>query len=192
MILYLVGISCVGKTTIGKLLADRIGFSFYDLDEEIAAYYGKPIERIQDECFNMDAYREKGSVVLEYLFSRKIDAVIAGTMSGLKLPYLREYKKHKESKDLYSIHIKDSFENVLNRLTFFDKDSKPIKKSLDDSLKLEYLKELKADYNYFKGSFDRADFEIDIRDTSLNDVPEMIIKEICNANTQLLNRSERK
>ncbi len=31
MIIYLVGISCVGKTTIGKMLADKISFSFFDL-----------------------------------------------------------------------------------------------------------------------------------------------------------------
>ncbi|MBW6534759.1 MAG: hypothetical protein K0B11_07100 [Mariniphaga sp.] len=35
MILYLVGISCVGKTTIGRLLATKIKYSFYDLDSEI-------------------------------------------------------------------------------------------------------------------------------------------------------------
>jgi shikimate kinase len=28
MILYIVGISCVGKTTIEKMLAEKIGFSF--------------------------------------------------------------------------------------------------------------------------------------------------------------------
>ncbi len=106
MILYLVGISCVGKSTIGKMLADKIGFSFYDLDDDIEAFYSKPIERIQDECFNIDEYRGKASVVLNDLLSRNIDAVIAGTPSGLKQPYLQVYKRHKENKDLYSIHIK--------------------------------------------------------------------------------------
>jgi shikimate kinase len=37
-ILYIVGISCVGKTTIGKMLAENIGFSFFDLDIEIQNY----------------------------------------------------------------------------------------------------------------------------------------------------------
>ena len=42
MILYLlVGISCVGKTTIGKMLADKISFSFFDLDLKIEDCYGK-------------------------------------------------------------------------------------------------------------------------------------------------------
>ncbi len=88
MIIYLIGISCVGKTTIGKMLAEKIGFSFFDLDEEIQNYYEKPIERIQDECLTMNGYREKASVVLDKLFSKNVDSVISGTPSGLKFSYL--------------------------------------------------------------------------------------------------------
>ncbi|MFA5462851.1 MAG: shikimate kinase [Dysgonamonadaceae bacterium] len=68
MIIYIVGISCVGKTTIGKMLADKIGFTFFDLNEEIEKYYKKPIKRIQDESFVMDEFRDKASVVLDRLF----------------------------------------------------------------------------------------------------------------------------
>lgn len=41
--LYLVGMPGVGKTTIGKSLAERLGFSFYDLDHAIEAKVGMPI-----------------------------------------------------------------------------------------------------------------------------------------------------
>lgn len=178
MIIYLVGISCVGKTTIGKMLAGQIGFSFFDLDEEVQNYYKRPIERIQDECYSMNGFREKASVVLDYLLSKNIDSVISGTPSGLKFSYLQVYKKHKTDKDLYSIYINDSFENVLDRLTFYDKDSNPIKEELDESKKKRYLKEIKADYNYFKTSYDRADFKIDINGLCLNGIPKMIINEL--------------
>jgi shikimate kinase len=178
MILYLVGISCVGKTTIGKMLAENIDFSFFDLDTEIQNYYNKPIERIQDECFSMNGYREKASKVLDYLFSKNIDSVISGTPSGLKYSYLQVYKNHKSNKDLFSIQINDSCENVLNRLTFYDKDSNPIIEILDDSQKKRYLKEIKADYNFFRDSYKRADFKIDINNMSLVDIPNLIIKEL--------------
>jgi len=177
MIIYLVGISCIGKTTIGKLLADKIDYSFYDLDEEIQDYYKKPIERIQDECLTMNGYREKASVVLDKLFSKNIDSVISGTPSGLKFSYLQVYKRHKD-KELISICLNDSFENVLDRLTFYDKDSNPITETLDESKKKRYLKEIRADYNFFKDSYARADFQINIDGVSLNSIPELIINTI--------------
>ena len=179
MIIYLVGMSCVGKTTIGKILAEKIGYSFLDLDEEIENYYKKPIERIQDECISMNGYREKASIVLDKLFSRNELTVVSGTPSGLKFSYLQVYKRHKnKNKELLSICLNDSFENVLERLTFYDKDSNLITEKLDESLKKRYLKEIKADYNYFKDSYSRADFQINIDNVRLENIPEMIIEEI--------------
>jgi shikimate kinase len=175
MIIYLVGISCVGKTTIGKMLAKKIGYSFFDLDEEVQNYYKKPIERIQDECFTLNGYREKASVVLDYLLSKPIDSVISGTPSGLKFSYLQVYKKHKLTKDLYSIQIIDSFENVLNRLTFYDKDSNPIIEKLDDKKKKRYLREIRADYNYFKDSYERADIQFDIENVRLSPLRKVFL-----------------
>lgn len=177
MIIYLVGISCIGKTTIGKMLADKTGYSFFDLDEEIQDYYKKPIERIQDECLTMNGYREKASIVLDKLFSKNIDSVISGTPSGLKFSYLQVYKRHKNKK-LISICLNDSFKNVLDRLTFFDKDSNPITERLDESKKRRYLKEIRADYNFFKDSYKRADFQVNIEDVSLDNIPELIMKTI--------------
>lgn len=177
MIIYIVGISCIGKTTIGKLLADKIDYSFYDLDIEIQDYYKKPIERLQEECLTMNGYREKASVVLDKLFSKNIDSVISGTPSGLKFSYLQVYKRHKD-KELISICLNDSFENVLDRLTFYDKDSNPITEKLDESKKKRYLKEIRADYNFFKDSYKRADFQINIDGVSLDKIPELIINTI--------------
>lgn len=166
------------KQQLGKLLAENIEFSFFDLDVEIQNYYNKPIERIQDECFSMNVYREKASKVLDYLFSKNIDSVISGTPSGLKFSYLQVYKKHKADKDLYSIQINDSCENILDRLTFYDKDSNPIIEQLDDSKKKKYLKKINADYNYFRDSYKRADLKIDINNMKLVDIPKLIINEL--------------
>ena len=105
------------------MLAEKIGYSFYDVDSEIEKYFKKPIERIQDECLTMYEYRQKASVVLDMLFSKNI-SVISGTPAGLKFAYLKVYKKHRE-KNLLSVCLTDSFENVLERLTFFDKEVKP-------------------------------------------------------------------
>ena len=36
--IYLVGFSYTGKTTIGRLLAKKLGWLFYDLDEMIVKF----------------------------------------------------------------------------------------------------------------------------------------------------------
>lgn len=44
--LYLVGFMASGKTTIGRALADHIGWPFIDMDAEIEAREGRPISQI--------------------------------------------------------------------------------------------------------------------------------------------------
>jgi len=46
--LYLVGFMASGKTTIGRLLADELGWDFADLDEDIVAEHGSAILDIFD------------------------------------------------------------------------------------------------------------------------------------------------
>jgi shikimate kinase len=45
---YLVGFMASGKTTIGRLLADELGWEFADLDEDIVAAQGSSIAEIFD------------------------------------------------------------------------------------------------------------------------------------------------
>lgn len=182
MIIYLVGLSCVGKTTIGKMLSDKLGFSFFDIDEEIEKYYKKPIERIQDEYLTIDEFREKASQVLDYVLSTNVNSVISGTPSGLKLSYLQIYKKHAKNKVIISIHVKDKPENILNRLTFYDKDSKPIKLNLDESTREKYLREIIKDYNHFKDSYKKADIQLDINCVCLESIPNLIIEKLMELN----------
>ncbi len=46
--IYLVGFMGSGKTTVGRLLADRLGWAFVDLDSEIEADQGTSIAEIFD------------------------------------------------------------------------------------------------------------------------------------------------
>ena len=178
MKIYIVGISCVGKTTIGRILADYLNYPFYDLDEEVEKYYQKPIEKIQNEGYSILDYRKKASVVLDNLLTTEKNMVIAGTISGLKDSYFKIYKKHKKSKDLISINIIDDPENVLNRLTFYDADSKLLEKVLDDNMRKMYLKEIVADWKYFQKSLSLADIQINIRNIPLTQIPGLIVQNL--------------
>lgn len=46
IVIFIIGFTGVGKTTYGKKLAEELGVSFYDLDEEIEKVEGKTIANI--------------------------------------------------------------------------------------------------------------------------------------------------
>ena len=176
MIIYLVGMYCVGKTTVGRLLAERIGYSFFDVDASVEEYYQKPIERIQDECLGMHEFRRRSSVVLDLIFSKDIDCVVAGTPAGLKAGYLSVYKKHKKTKELYSVYLNDAPTNILNRLTFFDKDSNQLDVTLTEAQRERHLTGIREDVAYFEDSFRRADFKVNLRDLKVEEVVDKVLE----------------
>ena len=47
--IFITGFSGTGKTTVSREVARRIGWRFVDVDDEIVAHAGKPIEAIFDE-----------------------------------------------------------------------------------------------------------------------------------------------
>lgn len=46
--IYLVGFMAAGKSTVGRLLADELGWHFSDLDQDIEAAYGASIAELFD------------------------------------------------------------------------------------------------------------------------------------------------
>jgi len=56
--LYLVGFMASGKTTIGRILADELGWSFADLDEDIVASEGAAIADLFD-TFGEEEFRKR-------------------------------------------------------------------------------------------------------------------------------------
>ena len=80
----LVGVSCVGTTTIGRILADRRGCPFFDLDEEVERHFGLSIERLQARFLTGYSYRKECAVVLEHIATANPDCVIALPPSGLR------------------------------------------------------------------------------------------------------------
>ena len=59
--LYLVGFMASGKSTVGRTLADELGWSFSDLDSEIETQYGQTIAQIfaeRGESFFRDIENE--------------------------------------------------------------------------------------------------------------------------------------
>lgn len=168
MNIFLTGVSCVGKSTLGKILADRLNYQFYDLDSEIEKYFGKSIERLMSRYLTGHNFRYKiGVVVLkDILFNRSSnDSVIVLPPSGLKDAYSRTISKV----DGVVVAVIDTAENILKRIAFYDIDSKPIDKLLTDDDKRYYLKEIKKDITYFGKTYKRAHLQVNIAGLSIED-----------------------
>ena len=61
-----------------------------------------------------------------------------------------------------TVAVHDTPENILERITFYDIDSRPIDKHLTVEERALQLKEIKADISYFKRSYERADLHVTI------------------------------
>ncbi len=163
MKIFLAGVACVGKTTIGKCLAERLDYPFFDLDQQVEEFYGTSIERLQKSSITMDGFRKKAAFVLAHLTTRKgaDDFLIVLPPRGLMTPYLQVVRQGNG----LTVALKDKAENILSRIVFYDIDSNPIEKHLSEIEKRLYLREIKSDLAYFKRSYERADLMVDLSDT---------------------------
>ena len=160
MRILLAGVACVGKSTIGAGLASLLGVPFFDLDTEVEAFYRETIPRLQARWLTMNNYRRKASLVLKDVLSRTdaTQCVIALPPSGLRLPYWNVVKGSGST----VVVVRDDPANILERIVFYDDDSRPIQKELTSDEREFCLGEIKKDMRYFARSYSKADVTIRI------------------------------
>jgi shikimate kinase len=161
MRIFLAGVGCVGKTTVGAKLADFLGCPFFDLDVEIERFFGISIERLQNSYLTSHSFRIAASEALKHLLSRDDSrhCVIALPPSGLMGGYWTVVNK---TRDAAIAVLKDTPENIFKRITFYDVESRPIQKNLTAREKRHYLGQIRRDITYFSRSFQRAHVSVDI------------------------------
>ena len=137
-----------------------LDYQFVDLDDEIEAFFSMPIEKLQDRFLDMNSFRKEASKALSYLLSLESskECVIALPPSALMSHYWNVVKK---SKGL-TIILNDKPGNILKRITFYDKDSKPVKRHLTKDGKAFFRNEIKNDITYFNNSYKKADISVDV------------------------------
>lgn len=160
MRIFLVGVSCVGKTTIGLNLAKQLECNFFDFDEEVEKFFGMPITHLQERFENMESFREEASKALLHVLAceESINSVIALPPSGL----MNFYWKVIINSAGTIIVLKDEAFNILKRTVFFDKDSNLITRVLSKKEQKYYLSEIKKDIIYYNHSYERANISVSI------------------------------
>jgi shikimate kinase len=158
--LFLTGVACVGKTTIGRKAADLMGLAFFDLDDEVETFFDTSIERLQSRFLTMHSYRNEAAKALLHVLERPESrhSVIALPPSGLMGGYLRALKRS----DGVIVALRDEPENILERITFYDIDSNLVERCLTADEKRAYLREIKKDMTYFERTYARAHLRVDM------------------------------
>ena len=145
MNILLFGVSNVGKSISGRLLAVHLSYTFYDLDDEVKKDQHTTLEKFVSTgtLLERDAVRCR---ILNHLVCKAENKVIAVT----PLSYIKDIEYLFSSPDVISIELTNSAENIFDRLVFSDENDVIYK---DDDYKNRhrnhYLEEIQADLDWY-------------------------------------------
>jgi shikimate kinase len=162
--IFLVGFMGAGKTTVGRILAARLGYRYCDSDKVIETKTGKAVSEIFSELGEA-RFRELESETLESL-SGKIKQVIA-TGGGA---VMRERNWDAMRKGGVAVYLRAPFTVIWDRIRH--SRTRPLLK-VDNPLEASReLLEKRAPY------YEKADLAVDTEGLSVEEIASRIIKEL--------------
>ncbi|SEJ37021.1 shikimate kinase [Cyclobacterium xiamenense] len=161
--IVLVGMPGSGKSTLGRVLAGKLNFPFYDLDDLIEEKEGKKIARI---------FAEKGEGYFRKLESSVLSERLAGgeafvLATGGGAPCYNENMQRINSKGV-SVFLDVPLNHILQRLTQTALDIRPLFSGMDTS---EIILKLKNMYVERSPFYEQAKIKLRGEDIS----PELVI-----------------
>ena len=169
-IYYLTGFMAAGKSTIGPILANTLGWEFYDLDKEVEKKEGTKIT----ELFNRrgeEYFRKSETEILRKLSGRN-EVIIS--LGGGAIASDENFRIIKSSGKI--IYLKSSPEIVYKRLRF--KRDRPAFIFEGDELpsKEEFLQRINDLLEARKKYFEQCDFVVDTDTQKVGKTVDIIAK----------------
>jgi shikimate kinase len=161
MNIFLIGYRCSGKTSVGKSLAQSLGLSFIDADEELVKRQGLPIDEIVKKK-GWGVFREIETAVINQMSA--LDGHVIATGGGSVLNQ-ENVKNMKESGVL--VWLKATHDVIKERM-LQDKNTKHFRPSLTSKGLDEEIQETLSTRNTY---YEKAmDFYVDNNRVGINDV----------------------
>lgn len=153
--IYLIGYMAAGKTTVGRLLAERLGWHFVDLDEAFEEIHGlSTADYIRQ--FGIDDFRIKEKYVLEDIADMSpYENVVYATGGG--------YPCYEDNMDCLkelgtSLYLRWTAEDLVSRLMLTDLSTRPV---LQGRSKEELLAFVRSQLAAREPFYAQADYIID-------------------------------
>jgi len=171
-IYYLTGFMASGKSTIGPILANTLGWNFFDLDKEVENQEGMKVVEIFDR--NGESYFRKVETALLMNLSEKDEAIIS--LGGGAIASEENFKIIKSSGKI--IYLKSSPEMAYKRLRF--KRDRPafIFEGEEIPSKEQFLERINKLLDERKKYYEQADFIIDTDNQTVGKTVDIIAKYI--------------
>ena len=161
-IIVLVGIMGAGKSTVGKILADRLGMRFFDADQEIERAAG---------CTITDFFEKYGEVEFRKGEERVISRILAGEPCVLATgggAFMSEATRLLIKKMATSVWLRVSFEVLAKRLE--KRFDRPLLQTADPERTLKAL--IKKRYPIYND----ADFIVDAENDGVDITVSKVIE----------------
>lgn len=175
MKILLFGVSNVGKTTVGKLLAKRIGYNFYDLDDEVKKEYEMTLEDFVHTENLLWRDRKRGRVIKKVL-SKEENMVLAIT----PISYPDNFKSRITNADVMPIELTDTAENIFDRLIFSDENDNLYEDNDYKEIHRDYyLSDIQGDIDWYGAIYSQIGItnKFKIQNESPDQVVERLILE---------------
>lgn len=172
MNILLFGVSNVGKSVSGRLLADLLNYAFYDLDDEVKKDQNTTLEIFVSTGTLMERDTIRCSIINHLVCMPGNKVITVTPLSFIKdILYLFSFP------DVLCIELIDSAENIFDRLVFSDKNDVIYK---DDDYKNRhrdyYLNDIQADLYWYGSVYSDIENKLNISGMTPEKVAAEMIK----------------
>lgn len=174
MVILIFGVSNVGKTVVGKKLAERLNYQFFDLDDEIKRTFDTTLEEfMKSNRWSDERYKKKGIVLKNIIVDNGDDMVIAVS----PIFDSKYFNSLLDLNQVIAVELQDTEEHIFERLVFSDEDDNIY---FDEEYKLDhmdyYLCDIHEDILVLKEIFEKIQWKYFVDNKPIEQVADELFE----------------